>query len=103
MRINEIKDRKVNATLNADELVCLTNLMYFYERYYKDVPDAKELNETYYNLSAQIILASNVCQYGHMDDFASSRYVKHKVAANPNGDLGKIMREVICRYAERDE
>lgn len=93
MRINEIKDREVNVTLNADELVCLTNLMYFYEQHYKEGPDAKEPNETYHDLNAQIILASNVCQYGHMDGFASSRYVKHKIAANPKGDLGKFVSQ----------
>lgn len=32
MRINEIKAKEVNVTLNSDELVMLGNLMYFYEK-----------------------------------------------------------------------
>ena len=88
MRINEIENKNVNVLLTADELVKLMNVMHFYEEAHK----VKLVSDkTFHNLYAQIILAANVCQYGHMDDFATSRYVRHKLITNPNGRLAKIM------------
>lgn len=81
MRINQIEDRNVNVNLNADELVMLGNILYEYEKQFNP-------NKTiYHELAAQIIIARDMCQYGHLDSFALKHIMKHMIAANPNGWL----------------
>lgn len=96
MRINQIEDKKVNVTLNSDELVILINTLYFYEQHYKKDPDnPKKLNSTFHDLSAQLITASNLCQYGHLDDFALKCVLKHNVAAYPNSRLARSLNTAL--------
>lgn len=57
---------QVNMTLEKDELVMLCNVMY----------RAKEAGideikiALFHKLYADLIMVSNLCQYGHVDDFA---------------------------------
>lgn len=96
MRINEIRKKEVNVTLNADELVMLGNLMYFYEKNKETIePGKKPPNAAFHDLNASVIIARDLCQYGGLDSFSLKHIVRHEYAANPNSwlkQLGEILR-----------
>lgn len=57
---------QVNMTLEKDELVMLCNVMYEAE-----IACSNETKrELFHKLYADLIMVSNLCQYGHVDDFA---------------------------------
>lgn len=96
MRINRIGGKDVDVTLSADELVYLSNILYFYERHHKEVRDEcqaspNRLKPLHHEIAAQIITARDLCQYGHLDTFSLKCLVKHKVAANPDSRLAKYV------------
>ena len=57
---------QVNMTLEKDELVMLCNVMYFAEIAGLDETKRKIFHKVY----ADLIMVTNLCQYGHVDDFA---------------------------------
>ncbi len=71
-------DREVIVRLSADELVKICNVLYGA----KD--DVK--NDLYHQLYSEMMLARDVCQYGHIDNFCLAQIVKErgmdKVKAN---------------------
>lgn len=93
MRINKIEGSSVDCTLSSDELVLIQNILYFYEQHHSKIKDATPPNKLFHGTYAQIIMASNIAQYGHMDGFATSHYVKHKAAENPNGRLAALIQK----------
>lgn len=64
------KDREVIVTLSADELVKLSNVLYH-------APD-EDRNKLYYQLNSEIILARDMCQYGHIDSFSLAKIVENR-------------------------
>lgn len=70
MRINKIEQKSADVTLSSDELVKLNNVLYFYEQHHAEFEDSSELDEKSNEIWAQIIIAMNISQYGHLDDFA---------------------------------
>lgn len=82
MRINRIEDQKVDVTLNTDELNKLATSLYLVEKHCDE--EGANVNAMHHELAAQITLARDVALYGHMDNFATSQYMKHKMAANPD-------------------
>lgn len=57
---------QVNMTLEKDELVMLCNVMYRAKE--AGVDEIK--SALFHKLYADLIMVSNLCQYGHVDDFA---------------------------------
>lgn len=57
---------QVNMTLEKDELVMLCNVMY---RAKEDGVDEIK-SALFHKLYADLIMVTNLCQYGHVDDFA---------------------------------
>ena len=72
MTINEISQTKgtVTVTLTADELITLCNIMH-------NAPETSK-NDKYYKLDADLVLARDLCQYGHIDNFSLSRVVDNR-------------------------
>lgn len=62
------KDREVTVELSADELVKLCNVLYSTEDKHK--------NELYYQLYSELMMARDLCQYGHVDNFCLGNIVK---------------------------
>lgn len=87
MRINEIKPKEVNVTLSSDELVLLGNLMYFYEKNHKMDPDTSAPGPLFYNMAQQVVIARDLCQYGHLDNFCLESIVRYNVAVNPESRM----------------
>ena len=59
---NVSKDKEVVVRLSPDELIKLCNVLY-------KAPD-DEKNKLYYHLYSELMLARDLCQYGHIDDFS---------------------------------
>ena len=57
---------QVNMTLEKDELVMLCNVMYHAKITISD----ETKRELFHKLYADLIMVTNLCQYGHVDDFA---------------------------------
>lgn len=68
--------REVTVCLNADELVMLGNIMHLASTHanQKNPSNTEKLASLY----ADIILARDLCQYGHLDNFSLSRIVKNR-------------------------
>ena len=58
------KDKEVVLTLNADELVRLCNVLYAQEKYDDNL---------HYKLYGDLMIARDLCQYGHIDGFCFER------------------------------
>lgn len=62
-------DREVNITLSADELIKLCNIMHA-------APEEEKEKEPFLQLYGDLIMARDLCQYGHLDDFSMKSIVK---------------------------
>lgn len=62
------KEKEVVVSLTIDELIKLCNVLYGAKE--------EEKNDTYRKLLSQLMVARDVCQYGHIDDFCLTQIVK---------------------------
>ena len=83
MRINEIRAKEADVTLDADELVMINNLQYFYERYHHMDQNASKPGDRFHELYMQVNIAKDLCQYGHLDSFSIDQLITHSVTTNP--------------------
>ena len=67
LNINKEK-KEVVIKLSSDELVKLTNVLYH-------APDA-DRNSLYYKLHGDLMIARDLAQYGHIDDYCLGRIVE---------------------------
>lgn len=75
--------REVTVRLDTDELVMLGNVMYLASKHINQMnpSDTKSTNvhkEKLASLYADIILARDLCQYGHLDNFSLSHIVRNR-------------------------
>jgi len=91
MNIQEISkaNREVTVTLDADELIKLCNVMH-------NAPE-KDRNERFYDLRSDLIIARDLCQYGHLDDFSLSCVVDSRT------QCGNIEEEIKRRKKFREK
>lgn len=68
--------REVTVCLNADELVMLGNIMHLASTHATQTKPSN--TEKMASLYADIILARDLCQYGHLDNFSLSCIVKNR-------------------------
>lgn len=70
MNISSIskKDKEVVVSLSADELVKLCNVLYSTKE--------EDKNELYHKLYSEMMIARDMCQYGHIDNFCLASIVK---------------------------
>lgn len=76
MRINSIHDGRADVTLDAGELVLLSNVMHEYEKNFKGTENQES---NFFSLYSQVVMASNITQYGGLDTFAFGRMLKHRL------------------------
>lgn len=94
MRINAIRDKSVDVTLDASELVCLGNVLYFYEEYWAKDPNPSKPGTTFHGLYKQIITARDLAQYGHLDGHSLGAIVEQELAMNPAGQLNQKLEKL---------
>lgn len=86
------KDRAVEIKLSADELVKICNIFYQTEGRKKD--------DLYHKLYSELMIARDLCQYGHIDNFCLSEIVKNR---NSCGVLSQKQAEIFNTYIEGNE
>lgn len=94
MRINAITDKSADVTLDASKLVCLGNVLYFYERFWKDHPDASEPRDVFHGIYKQVATARDLSQYGHLDGHSLGTIVEQELAMNPAGQLDRKLSKL---------
>ena len=62
------KDKKVNVVLSSDELVKLCDILHSTED--------RHSNDLYYKLYGEMMIARDLCQYGHIDGFCFDQIIK---------------------------
>lgn len=66
-------DKNVTVSLTSDELQMLCNLM-------SERPDI--VKDQFHQLHSELLIANNLCQCGHLDNFALTQIVKAKNRTN---------------------
>lgn len=74
--------REVTVRLDADELVMLGNIMHLASTHANQTKPSN--TEKLASLYADIILARDLCQYGHLDDFSLSNIVRNRNLGESN-------------------
>lgn len=65
------ENRKCTIELNADELSLICNSFHYAEK-------SCGGGNLFHKLYSDMIAANNLCQYGHIDNFALSEIIKHR-------------------------
>lgn len=94
MRINEVRTREADVTLNADELVMIHNMLYFYSRFHHMDPDASKPGQRFHELYIDVNIAKDLCQYGHLDSFSIDQLIMHSIMANPIQRMQQVQRAI---------
>lgn len=107
MRINSIKNGEVEMTLKCGELIDLGNIMYDYEQRCNEAHAKNKLDAQFHEMSAQIVTARDVCQYGHLDSHSLSVVMRHRAeAAKGMSELPVLSddeKQVLCSYLEGND
>lgn len=91
------KDREVTINLSADELVKICNIFYQTE---------KGEDDLYHKLYSEFMIARDLCQYGHIDNFCLSEIVKNRnscMSKINGGVLPKKQAEIFNTYIEGND
>lgn len=96
MNIQNISKEKKNVTveLNADELVMICNLMHSTQ---KEESSKGQFNELY----SDLMMARDLCKYGHVDNFCLSNIVKCRDEIR--GVLSEDEAETFDSYLESND
>ena len=83
MNIQKISKKKREAivSLSADELVKICNALYNVEDSHK--------NKLYYKLYSDLMIARDMCQYGHIDNFCFEQITKAREKAKEKAEEKK--------------
>ena len=90
MRINAVRNNEVDITLNADELCQISKFMYSYEENADTDKLKGKSGAIFHELYAQIVIARDLCQYGHLDNVSLLNASKHRISACPENRLGEF-------------
>lgn len=90
------KDREVLVTLSADELVKLCNILH-------ETDNSKD--ELQQQLHSELIIARDLCQYGHLDNFSLKCIIQHRnnCGKGINGMLSKDEIDTFNAYIESND
>lgn len=64
------REKKVEVSLTSDELVKICNILYH-------APES-DRNDLFYQLNSEMMLARDLSQYGHMDNFCLEKIVESR-------------------------
>ena len=100
MDIQSISKEKRECTirLSADELVMICNSLHCAEKSYGG-------GNLFHKLYSDMIAANNLCQYGHIDNFALSEIIKHcnETENKITGILSEDDKAVFESYIEMND
>ena len=75
MRINAIRTNGADITIDTSELICLANVLYFYEKHWDANSGFPAPNQVFHTVAKQLVTARDIAQYGHLD-----KLVQHPLA-----------------------
>ncbi|SHK31005.1 hypothetical protein [Hespellia stercorisuis] len=78
------KDKEIVTILDAEELVLIGNVMYQATKH-QDSGDIR-LTEQFYRLYSDIMIARNLCKYGHLDNFSFEHIEQARKKAREKAD-----------------
>lgn len=89
------KERSVTVELSADDLVMICNALY-------GQSETEKKNERFLQLYSDMMMARDLCQYGHVDNFCLHRIAicRNGIGEGLNGVLSKEDIDVLNSYME---
>lgn len=92
------QQREVNISLSADDLVIICNALYLQLGEKKD-------NENFLQLYSDMMMARDLCQYGHVDNFCLHNIVKCRngIGSGLDGMLSDDDIDTFNSYLERND
>lgn len=93
MRINAIHTGGADITIDTNELVCLANILYFYEKHWDANSGFSAPGQVFHTIAKQLITARDIAQYGHLDSHSTSLIAAHELAIHPGGKLANLLAE----------
>lgn len=86
------EDKNVTVELSADDLVVICNALYLHSKEQDLQSKEQKTNDHFFQLYSDMMIARDLCQYGHVDNFC----LRNVVACR--NDIGKKDR---CRVVRR--
>lgn len=92
------QQQEVNVSLSADDLVIICNALY------SQLGEKKD-NENFLQLYSDMMIARDLCQYGHVDNFCLHNIVKCRngIESGLNGVLSDDDIDTFNSYLEEDD
>lgn len=92
------ESRECTIKLSVDELVMICNSFYYAENTY-------ESSCLFHKLYSEMIIVNNLCQYGHIDNFALSEIIKqrNKTENKISGILSENDKAIFESYIEMND
>lgn len=88
------RDREVTVELSADDLIIICNALYAQSKEERD-------NDYFMQLYSDMMMARDLCQYGHVDDFCLHNIVKSR--SKLRGLLSEKDAETFNKYLEDND
>lgn len=88
------RDREVTVELSADDLIIICNALYAKSKEERD-------NDYFMQLYSDMMMARDLCQYGHVDDFCLHNIVKSRNKLR--GLLSEKDAETFNKYLEDND
>ncbi len=88
------RDREVTVELSADDLIIICNALYAKSKEERD-------NDYFMQLYSDMMMARDLCQYGHVDDFCLHNIVKSR--SKLRGLLSEKDAETFNKYLEDND
>lgn len=95
MRINAIDGQGASLSVDPDELVCLANVLYFYQKHHAMDGSFTPPNAAFHAVAKQVEIARDLCQYGRLDGHVLGTVIAHEIEVNPDGRLAEKLRKLI--------
>lgn len=93
MRINAIRADGADVSIDVNELVCLGNVLYFYEKHWDANSGFAAPGQVFHAIAKQIVTARDIAQYGHLDGHSMGLIAAHELDLHPDGKLAGLLLE----------
>lgn len=93
MRINAIRADGADVSIDINELICLGNVLYFYEKHWDANSGFAAPSQVFHAIAKQIVTARDIAQYGHLDGHSIGLVAAHELALHPNRKLAGLLSE----------
>lgn len=93
MRINAIRTDGADMSVDVNELICLGNVLYFYEKHWDANSGFAAPGQVFHAIAKQIVTARDIAQYGRLDGHSISLIAAHELDLHPDEKLASLLSE----------